>query len=296
MRNVRRQELQDLERLSAYLDDALSPEAQHHLESRLAIEPELKNQLEALQVTKSLLRNLLPIKAPHNFTLSPDMVPAHRRNKQPLFTTLRLASSLAAILLVVLVGVDVFLARNMMTLSPAEPKVMMESAHMADDAQPEPLILWAPSRPESGGGDAGVAGLGSSDFFTDEQFASEAEILPSDGIEVEEAEVFMEEPEADDVTPSLEPPLEREPLLADEPESMVEEPIILSAEPEGGTPILGINPEQSGEIVQRSQSGTFHIDSPASWTDNLRWLQIFMAAIAVSGGAMIWFLQRRKIL
>ncbi len=294
MRDERRREAQDLERISAYLDDALSDEAQHHLEARLTNEPELRKQLEALQATKRLLRNLPPIKAPHNFTLSPDMVSVYPKKKQPLFAALRWASSLAAILLVVLVGIDVFLARNMMAISPAEPKVMMESADMAEVAQPEPLILWAPSRSEGGGGDAEVAGLGSSDGFMAEQTAGEAEILPSEGVEEEEVEVPVENSEADEEMPASEPPQEIEPSRADEPESMVEEPMILSAEPEGEMLILGINPEQGGEIVQRSQPLTFHVDTPASWVNNLRWLQIVMAAIAVFGGAMIWILQRRN--
>ena len=69
-----RKKMRDDELLSAYIDGALTPREQARLEARLAVEPALRERLDALQETVMLLRQLPQVPAPRNFILSPAMV------------------------------------------------------------------------------------------------------------------------------------------------------------------------------------------------------------------------------
>lgn len=69
----------DLELLSAYLDRQLSTREQQQLEERMRSNPGLQSALIDLRRTKVMLRSLPKVRAPRNFTLSPAMVPARRR-------------------------------------------------------------------------------------------------------------------------------------------------------------------------------------------------------------------------
>lgn len=66
------------ERLSAYLDGALSPRERKRLEAELAQDPQLRARLEALRRTVALVRTLPPVRAPRNFILTPAMVEGFR--------------------------------------------------------------------------------------------------------------------------------------------------------------------------------------------------------------------------
>jgi len=124
MNNEKRRK-QDIELLSTYLDNALKPRQKSRLEARLSQNEELREQLEQLRRTKMLVGSLARIRAPHNFTLTPEMVKVRKPKKQPFFTYLRLASSLAAILLVVLFGVELFLGGGLTPkLQSAEPVML----------------------------------------------------------------------------------------------------------------------------------------------------------------------------
>jgi len=99
--------MREWEALSAYLDGQLPSKERTRLESRLNQTPELRSALEDLRRTRSILRSQPKVRAPRNFTLTPEMVglkarPARRAPAYPFF---RLASALAAFLfLLVLVG------------------------------------------------------------------------------------------------------------------------------------------------------------------------------------------------
>jgi anti-sigma factor RsiW len=64
----------DIEQLSAYLDGQLSPSESTRLESRLASDPELASAFNDIRATRSILRKLPVRKAPHNFTLTRQLV------------------------------------------------------------------------------------------------------------------------------------------------------------------------------------------------------------------------------
>jgi hypothetical protein len=97
----------DVEDVSAYLDGHLPAQEKQRLEGRLRVEPEMRALYEQLQQTRRLLRSQPPLRAPRNFTLTPEM--AGRRAKASLFDWLapglRLVSAVATVLLfVVLMG------------------------------------------------------------------------------------------------------------------------------------------------------------------------------------------------
>jgi anti-sigma factor RsiW len=99
--------MREWEALSAYLDEQLPAKERARLETRLNQAPELRSALEDLRRTRAVLRSQPRVRAPRNFTLTPDMVglkarPVRRASAYPFF---RLASALTGFLfLLVLVG------------------------------------------------------------------------------------------------------------------------------------------------------------------------------------------------
>lgn len=64
----------DLDLLSAYLDDALSPAELVTLHQRLQQEPELHATLHELQFMQQMLQALPTVPTPRSFTLDPETV------------------------------------------------------------------------------------------------------------------------------------------------------------------------------------------------------------------------------
>lgn len=98
---------QDIELLSAYLDQELDPGESARLEARLQVEPDLNSALRDLRRTRQVLRSLPVVRAPRNFTLTPDAAGILRKEPGWLrwFSTLRLSSALAGLMLIlVLMG------------------------------------------------------------------------------------------------------------------------------------------------------------------------------------------------
>lgn len=288
-----RQHTRNLALLSAYLDDALRPADRQALIARLRQEPELVAQLERLRRTKLTVGYLPRLHAPRNYTLTPEMVTVRKKKAAPFAGTLRLASALAAILMVVLFGVEFLftsgpLARTQMASAP-----QMEAAVMMDDAEPAPLILWG--HPGVGGGaDMPVEGRGG-----DGPVLMEAPvIIESMPVEVEvavEEAMPVEEPVAEDlpaVMPEARPEMMVEPEIFP-PADTAMEPLLEAAEGEKQMPILGINLEEGGEIIQRSgDTMGIQIAQPA-WRAAVRVLQIALGVIAVGGGLTWWILRQR---
>ena len=130
-----------LEAMSAYLDDELSPGARRRLETRLEQDPDLRVALEGLQRTRALLRSQPSLRAPRNFTLTPQMagVRAGRRASTGAYPMLRLASALAAIFLLIAVVGELFAT----TLQPAQVQVVQDA---------RPPSAFAPGLGGGGGG------------------------------------------------------------------------------------------------------------------------------------------------
>lgn len=92
----------DYELLSAYLDGALSPAERSQLEQRLQDDAALRRELTALRQTVALLRDLPPLRAPRDFTLTRAQVRPPRVLFLPATTLVTVVSAAAAFVLVAL--------------------------------------------------------------------------------------------------------------------------------------------------------------------------------------------------
>jgi anti-sigma factor RsiW len=113
----------DWERLSAYLDGQLSGRERSRLESRLQAEQPLQSAFEELRRTQLILRSLPKLRAPRNYTLTPEMVPERkeRRRAYPIFG---FASALATVLLVLVLVGDFFAPRQLAMAPGAENQAL----------------------------------------------------------------------------------------------------------------------------------------------------------------------------
>jgi hypothetical protein len=141
--------MREWEALSAYLDEQLPAKERTRLETQLNQAPELRSALEELRRTRSVLRSQPKVRAPRNFTLTPEMAglkarPARRAPGYPFF---RLASALAGFLfLLVLVGDLTGLPSRLGFGGAAQPELVamapagapLESAQGNLKAYPEP--------------------------------------------------------------------------------------------------------------------------------------------------------------
>jgi hypothetical protein len=93
----------DWEALSAYLDGQLKPKERARLDIRLKENEALQSALDELRRTRELLRSQPRLKAPRNFTLTPEMAGMHsgQRSIPSAYPALRLASVLATIFFLV---------------------------------------------------------------------------------------------------------------------------------------------------------------------------------------------------
>ena len=139
-------DLHDWEAISAYLDGALNSKQRAQLESRLEKDTEMRAALREMRHTRTVLRSQPRLRAPRNFTLTPQMagVQAGRRSQydhvrdRTAFPVLRLASVLATIFFVV-VAVGDLVGRS------AKPALVAQA--------PSPMVGM-------GGGGAGGPGFG----------------------------------------------------------------------------------------------------------------------------------------
>jgi hypothetical protein len=97
---------EDLETLSAYLDDALPDAERERLEARLRTEPALLRELAELRATVTILHNIPQAMPSRSFALSPEMVQARSLLRWPvglLWASGALASFLVVLALTTLV-------------------------------------------------------------------------------------------------------------------------------------------------------------------------------------------------
>lgn len=271
-----RDRIEELNMLSAYLDNALEAEELEKLKSRLEQDQGLRQKLENLRQTKVLISRLDRLNAPRNYTLTPDMVKVRRRKSKPLFSTLRLATSFAAILLVALFGVQALLGGGFLPSAMTAEAPMMEAARVEDESTPEPLILWA--QPGVGGAVPDGYGGGSAESLPEESFILEQ---PSEEEEIAPKDQPVEQPET---LPEAE-------LAPQEPEEI--ESYAAEEDLEGASPVLGINTEQGGEVLDRSEPASADQKAAVDWTQVIQWAQVGLAVIAVGGGVTLWILRKK---
>jgi hypothetical protein len=142
MSNLSHLPRRELERLSAYLDGALSSKETSRLEARLQADPALQRALEELRQTANLLHSLPEVPLPRSFTLTAQMV--GKRARPPAYPVLRLATVLVALAFVVLVGIDAFTSM----LLPAASVPSAVEQYALEVAAPEDMAQKAVEAPE----------------------------------------------------------------------------------------------------------------------------------------------------
>jgi anti-sigma factor RsiW len=130
----------DWQQLSAYVDGQLGSRQSARLGARLAKEPDLQSVLDDLRLMKKGLRELPELRAPRNFTLTPEMADqaGQRRRSARLYNTFRLVSLLSSLLFVLIFLGDNF-AYGSLDTSPASQELAAPAAQRsADDLQEAP--------------------------------------------------------------------------------------------------------------------------------------------------------------
>lgn len=97
----------DLDLLSAYMDDALSPTERTALDARLNAEPDLRRAYDDLMAARRLLRALPKLRAPRDYTLTPAQV---RRPAIVAFASSPLVTMVSAAAAVILIVAGVLLS------------------------------------------------------------------------------------------------------------------------------------------------------------------------------------------
>ena len=275
----------DLQLLSNYLDKQLADQEILVVKQRLANEPQLQQVFLDLQQTRYLLQHAKKMPVPRNFTLTPEMAANIRPAKKPLIPLFSFASTIAAVLLVVVLILDFlpgFLQGGMMAKSIEQNEMLaMEAAPMAEnqalDSSGAPLIIeWGAPGPRGvggGGGDPNLE-LGSS--------------LPIGG-GVEEPVEMPKSPGEEPAEPSEAPPsITNKEAGSEESESIT-----------GAGPILGIRSEEETDafnnsvlsILEESSNKPIEtLSKPFPW---LRFSQILLGSIAIISAITAIILRRR---
>ena len=156
----------DYEQFSAYLDGQLAPGDLARLETRLKTDPPLRAALEELAATRTLLRGAKRLRAPRNFTISPEI--ARQYARKPLFAAIpglqslpafRFSAALSALSLIAVLALEVAgllpqIAANSTAMSPAAAPVMAPAPGAASEryaVEPTMAIQWQPGPPPASG-------------------------------------------------------------------------------------------------------------------------------------------------
>ncbi len=134
---------QDLELLSAYLDNRLGAAARVSLERRLGGDPQLQSELEALRSTVAALRSLEPAPLPRSFTLDRATV-ARPRAFFPLSWVMQMGSGFAGLALVLLATVQLLAVGALPTAPMAAPVAAAPTMAAAEAAPPPAAEMRLP--------------------------------------------------------------------------------------------------------------------------------------------------------
>ena len=264
----------DWETLSAYLDDQLSPKERSQLAASLEVNQELRQSLEDMRRTRAALRSAPRLRAPRNFTLTPEMAgirPGVRSSTRPLpeiYPVLRLASVLATFFFLV-IFIGSLIGRN----------VPSQSISMAP-AQEQPI---RPPMGMGGGGGGGEGGEPEPELEAPAQaIAPQSEAAPQ---EKEASKAYETSSAADTLQAQAVTPL---PL----PTPTVEpSPTPLLVQPAAPGPSRNIEaaPQLGATPIEEAQAPPSA--GVSSWSILLI-VQILLAIVAVGAGIGAFYLRR----
>lgn len=259
-----------LQKISAYLDDALSPSEKRKLEVRLSRNPKLREQYEKLRRIKIILGQLPRLRAPRRYTLTPEMVKVRRPRPKPFITSLRLATALSAVLLVVLVGLQFIAGGSLLSMPLLRQAPMMESARLEEETTPQPLIQWGASGIGGAGEEGSPEGMGGEPEYMEAPAEDMGAAPPED---IEEAPL-----------PEMAPPAEDE----------EQAPALQDQAAEEKNMILGVNPEEGGEIIDRSKPAETPAKEPLFKLTPIQVVMIALAVIVIAGSLTLLLLRKRR--
>ena len=252
----------DMNRLSAYLDDALSDKERTRFDMHLAQSKEMQLALANHKRLKAALRALPVKKAPRDFMLTEEMVRL-RKPRASLFPAFRLASAVVAFLLIAVFAGEYLLKGGLFGGTPESQPKEMPVAMESDSAGGAPeIIFWGSNEALKGMGGGGVeGGVGG---------ASTA-------------------PE----TSMLVPPVE-EPAITDLQPEITQDTLTMEAAGEALEPaILGLRLEEGGQVIS-SSSDEMVKESSRFALPFIRWLEIGLGALALGLGITSYILYSKK--
>ncbi len=255
--------LRDFEALSAYLDGALDERSRTRLEKRIQSEVALKQEFEALKRTRVILRSQPRMRAPRNFTLTPQMAGTRQPARYTLgaYPVLRLASVLATIFLVLVMAGDLI-------GSSMRPQTIAAS----DLPQQAPFVM--PGFGMGGGGGGG------NDVPSEAALSEEVAPVEMPALEATQAANMKAMPETG--MPGAESALQ-----AASPAAVAEEPSL--SEPQA--------PAEETEQLAKDNGAQVFEEGEArqnSWPF-IRVLQVLLAILAVGTGLGAFLLRRASI-
>ena len=251
--------------LSPYIDGRLSPAEARRLERHLTTCEACSAELATLKATVGLLSGLPELEAPRSFKLAAE--PAPVRSFAPYVLTARLATSVAAVLLVVLLAGDALglLAQSKLGVeAPAEPQALVDQAPGAATAPAIAPVPAAASAPTVGPVPAPVAPAAPAAVMAAPPMAEAQEenaIQPMGTPGEEQSRATLAAPQAAlpgaRAAPSraLEEPAvaEDETVVTDAMPKSVTAPDVEKAEPVGGGPLMAEAPVSGAQEVAEEQ-------------------------------------------
>ncbi|MBU1660613.1 MAG: hypothetical protein KKD28_03985 [Chloroflexi bacterium] len=300
----------DWETLSVYLDGQVRPRARTSLEARLQTDPSLSAALDELRRTRSVLRSLPRLRAPRNFTLTPQMAGQPRVIASRLYPAFRLASALASLLFVLVVAGD-FLGLGGMATAPlkeaAAPQI--EFAIQEAEALPAMEAVEMPVAAEAGDKTAEPPAPAELALEAEITEVAEADIIPRVGgaendvdagvIEkegaAEAAEAMSLDYEAGSVGEEEAAASTQQPLPSDTPDDREEaasmdalaEPQVEMSKSEAVTKSHVQTPVVAPEIPSDRSRETSEV-----WP-LVRYVEVFLGIAAIGAGVAAFYLRRR---
>lgn len=301
--------------LSAYIDDQLPPRQAERLRKQLETDPALRAEYEALLRTRALLRSLPVRRAPHNYTLRPEMVRSPRRRMADFLVPALRFSSSAALLVLIFTFALPFLSGLSPQADMTQQTAPMAAEEMAFEnatAEPTPMIVIWHNAPAMGGGmEAAPEGMGGGPQIGlpgNEQLPPDPEVqamlaepAPSDAPQFEDPPPLPEESGPEESATEMArlseaPPAagKMAPQPTPEPEAQAPEPTEANqTAPSEGNVILGIPPqEEQGQIQAAPPPPAAPV--AAVPPPDLRLLQISLASFALIAGVISLLLARQR--
>ncbi len=298
---------QDWQQLSAYLDGQLSANDKTRLETRLRAQTSLRNGLEEISRTRTLLRSVPRRKVPHNFTLTRAMAAEQERRRSIWFPLLGVTSLVSLVSLIVVSFLSLFSTG----IAPAAAPIAMQAARssQAEAPQATPVIIFWGYPPGVGGGGGGGSSqplmtspnqaYGKGGGPVEDNTAQNTPAAPEVGIQAAPTETPVE-PLLNQGVPTEAPAAPAGTSLPAQaaPAATAAAPVpqekALPNQPAPPVTILGIAPTQEQGLVQGTPPPAEARQAPAAApANNFPFFQIGLAILTVTAGVLAFVLRKK---